>query len=439
MTAVLTSRSGKTARSKKEFERASRVLVGGVDSPVRAFSAVGGTPLFFKSGSGSRVTDLDGNRYLDYCGSWGPLILGHAPAAVLAAVKKTLVSGTSFGAPTVAETELGERIQKALPSIERLRFVSSGTEAVMSAIRLARGFTGCPKIIKFQGCYHGHSDGLLIKAGSGALTHGVPDSAGVPQEVIAHTVVLPYNDTAKLDETFEEIGPLIAAVIVEPVAANMGVVLPTPEFLKKLRDITQRHKCLLIFDEVVTGFRLGRGGAQSHFGITPDLTCLGKIIGGGFPVGAYGGRREIMEKLSPLGPVYQAGTLSGNPVAMSAGIATLDRLTPGLYQSLEKRTAKLTEGLAALAKKAGVAVQINSIGSLFTVFFASSRVWNYGSAIMADTKQYAAFFHAMLEEGVYLPPAQFEAAFVSAAHTDSDIAQTLKAAEKAFKKMKRSS
>jgi len=421
------------SRSEELFARAQRVIPGGVNSPVRAFKAVGGSPPFIVWGEGSRVRDADGRVYTDYVGSWGPLILGHAYPDVVQAVRDAALSGTSFGAPCPAEVELAERVVRLMPSIEKVRFVSSGTEAAMSALRLARGFTGRSKILKFEGCYHGHADSLLVAAGSGVATLGIPGSPGVPAGTVADTLTAPFNDLRAVEEVVSVHGKDLAAVIVEPVAGNMGCVLPSPGYLEGLREITRREGALLIFDEVITGFRLGLGGAQAQYRIEPDLTCLGKIIGGGLPVGAYGGRAEIMSRVAPEGPVYQAGTLSGNPLAMAAGCATLDALRgPGVYDRLAALTTKLTDGLAAAAKAAGVEVTLNRIASMFTVFFGRGPVTDYASAKASDTARFARFFHGMLRRGVYLPPAQFEAAFVSLAHTDLDVETTLRAARDAM-------
>jgi glutamate-1-semialdehyde 2,1-aminomutase len=420
-------------RSREIFDRSRRYLPGGVDSPVRAFQAVGGEPVVIARGEGPHVYDVDGNRYVDYVCSWGALILGHAYPAVVEAVQRAAACGTSFGAPTEAEAEMAQMVVEAVPSIEMVRFVNSGTEATMSALRLARAFTGRDKILKFEGCYHGHADGLLVRAGSGVATLGLPDSPGVPASYAQETIVARYNDVSSVQRLFDEYAGQIAAVIIEPVAGNMGVVAPQPGFLESLREITARAGSLLIFDEVITGFRLAYGGAQSLFGVTPDLTCLGKIIGGGLPVGAYGGRREIMEMVAPLGPVYQAGTLSGNPLAMAAGLATLRALRqPGFYERLESLSSQLVEGVARVAASAGVSVRLNRVGSMRTAFFTDAPVTDYASARRCDTLRYARFFQAMLERGVYLPPSQFEAAFVSAAHGESEIAYTIAAAEAAF-------
>jgi glutamate-1-semialdehyde 2,1-aminomutase len=424
----------KVIRSKQLFEEAQRYLPGGVDSPVRAFKAVGGTPLFIKSGHGSRLYDEDGNEFIDYVGSWGPLILGHAHPRVVKAIKKAVENGSSFGVPTELETTLAKLISDAMPSIEMVRFVTSGTEAAMSAIRLARAFTGRNKIVKFAGCYHGHSDGLLAKAGSGMATLGIPSSPGVPAAVTADTLVTPYNNLEVVGQLFKDFGSDIAAVIVEPVAGNMGVVLPKPGFLEGLRSLTSQHGALLIFDEVITGFRVAYGGAQQLYEIKPDLTCLGKIIGGGLPVGAYGGRRDIMQMVAPSGEVYQAGTLAGNPLAMTAGIETITILKEsGAYQELERKATLLEKGIVKAADKAGVAIQLPRIGSMFTIFFTKNPVMDYETAGRADTTLYARFFHQMLSQGIYFPPSQFEAAFVSTAHTNKDIQSTIGAAEKAFR------
>ncbi len=422
------------ATNRELFEEAQRFFPGGVNSPVRAFRAVGGQPFFVASAQGATITDVEGRTYLDYVGSWGPMIVGHAHPRVVAALQKAAERGTSYGAPTPQETELARLVMGALPSIERLRFVSSGTEACMSALRVARGFTGRDGILKFDGCYHGHADSLLVKAGSGAMTFGVPDSGGVPADLARHTLTVPYNDVAAVRRVFAEAGDSIAAAIVEPVAGNMGVVPPRLGFLEALREVTARHGALLIFDEVITGFRVGWGGAQGLYGVRPDLTCLGKIIGGGLPVGAYGGRRDVMEAVAPLGPVYQAGTLSGNPLAMTAGIETL-RLcqAPGFYESLEAKARRLAEGLAAAARGAGVAMRGTRVGSMMTAFFTERDVVDYATAKSANTQRYAPFFRAMLEQGVSLAPSQFEAAFISAAHSETDINRTLDAARAAFR------
>jgi glutamate-1-semialdehyde 2,1-aminomutase len=419
--------------SESLFERAQRLIPGGVNSPVRAFRGVGGTPRFLRAGQGAHVTDVDGRTYVDFLGSWGPLILGHAPAEVVEAVAEAARSGTSFGAPTAAEVDLAERITAAVPSMEMVRLVSSGTEAAMSAIRLARGFTGRDVIVKFDGCYHGHADSLLVKAGSGGATFGVPDSLGVPAALAALTVALPFNDLEAVAQLMAARGAEVAAVLVEPVAGNMGVVPPAPGFLAGLRELCTRHGALLVFDEVITGFRVARGGAQALYGIRPDLTCLGKVIGGGLPVGAYGGAAGVMSKVAPLGGVYQAGTLSGNPLAVAAGLATLRALERSdAYSRLEAHGARLAAGLARAAEKAGVPLQVNRVGSMLTAFFTGQRVTDYASAKTSDTARYARFFHAMLERGVYLAPSQFEAAFVSLAHSDADLDQAGTAAQEAL-------
>ena len=421
------------SQSVSHFARAQQLIPGGVNSPARAFGGVGGSPIVMDRAQGAYLYDIDGNKYIDYIGSWGPHILGHRHPAVINAILAALEKGTSFGAPCELETQLAELVIDAVPSIERVRMVSSGTEATMSAIRVARGFTGRNILIKFAGCYHGHVDSLLVKAGSGALTLGTPSSPGVPPGCTADTLVLEYNDSSQLEDVFSRQGSEIAAVILEPVVGNMGVVIPELEFLKTLRSLCDRYGALLIFDEVMTGFRVAYGGAQSRFGIRPDLTTLGKIIGGGLPVGAYGGRSDIMSVVSPLGPVYQAGTLSGNPVAMASGIATLKTLKESNpYPHLESLTRKLTTGLSELARKAGIAHTVPRVGSMFTFFFNPATITNLGTASNSDTKAFARYFHAMLEQGIYLACSQFEANFVSAAHTDHDITLTLKAAESAF-------
>ncbi len=419
--------------SDKLFAEAQRYLPGGVDSPVRAFRAVGGTPLFITRGKGSKIYDADGHEYIDFVGSWGPLILGHAPPVVVRAIKQAAGHGTSFGAPTEAETILARMISAAMPSMQMLRFVSSGTEAVMSALRLARAFTGRDKIIKFAGGYHGHSDGMLVKAGSGLATLGTPDSAGVTRGCAQDTMVAPYNDHGAVAQLFERYPAEIAAVIVEPVAANMGVVQPQPGFLAGLRETTHQYGALLIFDEVITGFRAAYGGAQALYSVRPDLTTLGKVIGGGLPVGAYGGRREIMQLVAPLGSMYQAGTLAGNPLAMAAGIATIEALhDPALYRRLEENSSALEKGIAQVAAEVGAKVSISRVGSLLTVFFMSTVPLDYQSVQGADTAQFACLFHALLSRGVYWPPSQFEAAFVSLAHSDRDIQQTIQAIRQAL-------
>ena len=417
------------------FQEACRYIPGGVNSPVRAFRGVGGEPIFIARASGPRIESADGRTFIDYVGSWGPMILGHADPAVIGAVREKIVDGLSFGAPTAIETDLARRVIELVPSIELVRMVSSGTEATMSAIRLARGFTGRDRIVKFEGCYHGHSDSLLVKAGSGALTLGVPTSPGVPADFARYTTTLPYNDAAAADECFRAMGGEIACVIVEPVAGNMNCVPPVPGFLETLRELCTRHGAVLIFDEVMTGFRVARGGAQALYGIRPDLTTLGKIIGGGMPVGAFGGRREIMERLAPLGPVYQAGTLSGNPVAMAAGLATLAGLSaPGFHERLAARTTALVEGLEAAAREAGVPFTTNHVCGMFGLFFTDeARVTSYEQVMRCDVERFKRFFHAMLDAGVYLAPSAFEAGFVSAAHGEAEIDATLEAARKAFR------
>ena len=420
-------------RSRELFERSQRVIPGGVNSPVRAFRAVGGTPVFFREGRGSRLVDEDGRQYIDYVGSWGPLILGHADPEILEAIGRAAARGLSFGAPTALELEMAELLTGALPSLEQVRLVSSGTEAVMSALRLARGFTGRKVIVKFEGCYHGHSDFLLVKAGSGALTFGNPTSAGVPEELTSHTLVLDYNDPQQLAEAFAKYGADIAAVVLEPVAGNMNFVRPSDEFMKTLRELCTRHGAVLIYDEVMTGFRVGAKCAQGIFGITPDLTTLGKVIGGGMPVGAFGGRRDIMQKLAPVGPVYQAGTLSGNPVAVTAGLATLKRvLQPGFFDRLGRLTTQLVEGLAREAKQAGVAFSAASLGGMFGVFFQPAPPRSFKEVMQGDREAFNRFFHAMLERGVYLAPSAYEAGFVSSAHTPADLEATFAAARHAF-------
>ena len=416
------------------FERAQRLIPGGVNSPVRAFRAVGGSPPFFERASGAHLWDAEGKRYIDYVGSWGPMVAGHTHPAVVEAVQEAASRALSFGAPTEAEVELAECLCRLMPSLDMLRLVSSGTEATMTAIRLARGFTGRERIVKFEGCYHGHADALLVKAGSGALTFGHPSSAGVPADTAAHTAVAHFNDASGIRKVFEEQGKTIAGVIVEPVAGNMNLVLPQPGFLETLRDECTRHGAVLIFDEVMTGFRVGLGGAQARYGIRPDLTTLGKVIGGGLPVGAVGGRREIMEKIAPLGPVYQAGTLSGNPVAVAAGLATLKLVQQtGFQERLEATTRSLVEGLAAEARKARVGFSAQSIGSMFGVYFREAAPRSFAEVMQCDRERFNRFFHAMLERGVYLAPSAYEAGFVSAAHGADEIEATLAAAREAFK------
>ncbi|MBU2678280.1 MAG: glutamate-1-semialdehyde 2,1-aminomutase [Gammaproteobacteria bacterium] len=416
------------------FTNAQRVIAGGVNSPVRAFAGVGGEPVFFKSAKGAWLEAEDGRKYIDYIGSWGPMILGHGHPAVIDAVTETARQGLSFGAPCVLETQIAEKICALVPSIQRVRMVNSGTEATMSAIRLARGHTGRDKIIKFEGCYHGHSDSLLIKAGSGALTLGVPSSPGVPAGLAEHTVTLPFNDADAVQRAFTELGEQIACVIVEPVAGNMNMVPPVPGFLDSLREACTKVGAVLIFDEVMTGFRVAKGGAQAVFGIEPDLTTLGKVVGGGMPAAAFGGRAEIMASIAPDGPVYQAGTLSGNPVAMAAGLATLQQIDePGFYESLSDSTQRLMDGLAAAAMDAGIAIATENEGGMFgLVFTADGPVRSYAQVAAADIERFRKFFHGMLDEGVYLAPSAFEAGFVSAAHSDDDIAATIAAARRVF-------
>ncbi len=422
------------SRSQALFEAAQRHIPGGVNSPVRAFRSVGGTPVFFESAAGAHVTDVDGTRYIDYVGSWGPMILGHAHPEVIAAVTERVAKGLSFGAPTALETEMADRVCELVPSMQLVRMTSSGTEATMSAIRLARGFTGRDRLIKFEGNYHGHADSLLVKAGSGMLTLGEPSSPGVPPVLAELTVTLPYNDADAVRDTMAKVGDKVACIIVEPVAGNMNCIPPVKGFLETLREVCDRHGTVLIFDEVMTGFRVARGGAQGLYGITPDLTTLGKVIGGGMPVGAFGGRRDIMEQISPLGPVYQAGTLSGNPIAMTAGLKTLELLSaPGFYESLGATTERLTGGMEAAAAAAGVPLSTNRAGGMFGLFFTDEGpVTDFARATACNQRQFNAFFHAMLERGVYLAPSAFEAAFVSAAHGDAEIDATLAAAAESF-------
>jgi glutamate-1-semialdehyde 2,1-aminomutase len=424
-------------KSTKLFARAQQVIPGGVNSPVRAFKAVGGTPLFIHSASGSHITDIDGRTYVDYVMSWGPLIHGHAPRGLVKAVSAIAKRGTSFGAPTELEVEFGELVRSMMPSIERVRFVSSGTEATMSAIRVARAYTRREKLIKFEGCYHGHADQFLVQAGSGLTTLGVPTSPGVTGAAAADTLLATYNDLSSVERLCETFPDQIAALIVEPIAGNMGVILPETRFLQGLREICSRYRIVLVFDEVITGFRVGTGGAQGWSEVIPDLTCLGKIIGGGLPVGAYGGREGLMRLVAPSGPVYQAGTLSGNPLAMTAGLWSLKRLTKRLYQQLTQLGGHLVDGIGDAARRAGVAVQVNGVGSAFTPFFTSSPVCNYQSALRADAARYGAFFKGMLARGVYPPPSQFEAWFLSAAHTTRDVEKTIRAAREAMKEVAR--
>ena len=423
------------SKSEQLFATAIDLIPGGVNSPVRAFRGVGGTPVFIKSAKGARITDVDGNSYIDYVGSWGPMILGHAEDEVIAAVQEVAANGTSFGAPTELEIQLAQEVIDAVPTIEMVRMVSSGTEATMSAIRLARGVTGRDRIVKFEGCYHGHGDSLLVKAGSGVATLGLPDSPGVPSVLAQNTITLPFNDAEALEQAFAKHAD-IAAVIIEPVVGNMGCVPPRSGYLEAVRSLTTKHGALLIFDEVMTGFRLARGGAQELYGIKPDITTLGKIIGGGLPVGAYGGSREIMNYTAPAGPVYQAGTLSGNPLSMTAGLVTLRRLRDKtIYERLENSSRRLCDGLARTAQDAGITTIINRVGSMWTSFFTSDPVVDWNSANKCNRETYGRFFHAMLDAGVYLAPSQFEAAFVSLAHTDEIIETTIEAAQKAFRRI----
>ncbi|AKP48003.1 MULTISPECIES: glutamate-1-semialdehyde 2,1-aminomutase [Bacillus] len=423
-------------KSKQAYKDAVKLMPGGVNSPVRAFRSVNMDPIFMERGKGSKIYDIDGNEYIDYVLSWGPLILGHANDQVIEAIKKTAENGTSFGAPTIMENKLAKLVQERVPSIEIVRMVSSGTEATMSALRLARGYTGRNKIVKFEGSYHGHGDSLLIKAGSGVATLGLPDSPGVPKGVAENTIAVPYNDLEAVKQAFEKYGEDIACVIVEPVAGNMGVVPPVPGFLEGLRKVTKEYGSLLIFDEVMTGFRVDYHCAQGYFGITPDLTCLGKVIGGGLPVGAFGGRADIMEKVAPSGPIYQAGTLSGNPLAMTAGYETLRQLTPDLYKEFVRKADRLEEGIHAAAEKYEIPHTINRAGSMIGLFFTNEKVINYETARTSDLELFASYYREMANEGIFLPPSQFEGIFLSAAHTDEDIEKTIAAAEKAFKKIR---
>jgi len=424
-----------TEKSNLEFKKTCEIIPGGVNSPVRAFKSVGGEPVLISNGKGSKITDIDGNVYIDYVSSWGPLILGHAYEPIVEAIKKTAEKGTSYGAPTLQETEMAELIVSMVPSVEMVRMVNSGTEATMSAIRLARGVTGKNKILKFAGCYHGHGDGFLIKAGSGAVTLGLPDSPGVTESVAKETLIADYNNISSVEKIFAEFGKDIAAVIVEPVAGNMGVVLPKKDFLEGLRKITQSNGAVLIFDEVITGFRISKGGAQEYYGISPDITTLGKIIGGGLPVGAYGGKKEIMKQLAPVGTIYQAGTLSGNPLAMAAGIEMLKILknNPSIYTELERKTAKLENGLKENLRKTGNKGVINRVGSMMTLFFNDlDKIESYDDVMKSDKEKYARYFRKSLESGIYFAPSQFEAAFVSNAHTDEDIERTIEASYNAL-------
>ena len=426
------------ARSEKLFAAASRILPGGVDSPVRAFKSVGTSPIFVERGRGATVRDADGHTYIDYVMSWGPLLHGHAPKGLVKALANAAAQGTSFGAPTELETRLAQRVATLMPSMERIRFVSSGTEAAMSALRVARAATKRDRVIKFEGCYHGHADSFLVQAGSGATTHGVPTSPGVPAAVAADTLLACYNDVDSVERLIDRHRGHVAAVIVEPIAGNMGVVPPRDRFLEGLRALCNREGIILIFDEVITGFRVRPGGAQQALQVRADLTCLGKIIGGGLPVGAYGGRADLMDLVSPVGPVYQAGTLSGNPLAMTAGLWSLEALSPQLYRDLAKLGARLAAGLADAARAAGVDLQINAFGSMLTPFFTRTPVRDYQSALASDTQAYAAFFREMLARGIYLPPSQFEAWFLSAAHTEGDVDKTIRAAKEAIKRVKSS-
>jgi len=426
----------KRKKSITVYRRALEMIPGGVDSPVRAFKAIGISPTFIDRAKGSKIWDIDGNEYIDYVGSWGPMILGHAHPGVVAALKKAIPKGTSYGAPTSLEVELAAKVKKAFPSMELMRMVSSGTEAVMSAIRLARGYTGRDKILKFEGCYHGHGDSLLVKAGSGATTFGIPDSLGVPEDLAKHTLTASYNDLEGVKSLVRQYSGQIACIIVEPIAGNMGVVLPEKEFLEGLRKICNGEGIILVFDEVISGFRVAYGGAQELYQIKADLTCLGKIIGGGLPVGAYGGKREIMEKIAPLGGVYQAGTLSGNPLAMTAGMVTLELLrSKKVYQDLEKKTSYLTDAISEKAEERGIPITINRGTGMFTLFFTAGPVRDYRTAKTSDTKRFAQFFIEMMEQGIYLPPSQFEAWFISLAHTQKDLDQTIEACDTAFKKV----
>ena len=431
---MLRRKRSRYTRSEKLFAAASRILPGGVDSPVRAFKSVGGHPLFVARARGAHLEDVDGNRYVDYVMSWGPLIHGHAPKGLLKALGAAAARGTSFGAPTELETRLAQLVATLMPSMERVRFVSSGTEAAMSAVRVARAATGRDRIVKFEGCYHGHADAFLVKAGSGAMTLGVPTSPGVPAAAARDTLLARYNDLGSVEKLFADNPGGIAGVFVEPIAGNMGVVPPADGFLHGLRALCDRHGALLVFDEVISGFRAAAGGAQQLAGIRPDLTCLGKIIGGGLPVGAYGGRANVMDLVAPAGPVYQAGTLSGNPLAMTAGLWSVEELSPKLYRRMAALTAKLAAGLADAARDAGIAMQVNAVGSMLTPFFTTQAVRDYDTALLADAQAYGRFFHEMLRRGVYPPPSQWEAWFLSGAHTDRDVEATIKAARAALNK-----
>ena len=425
----------KRAQSESLFQEAQKYIPGGVNSPVRAFKAVGGNPLFIAKAKGSRITDVDGNEFIDYVSSWGPMIFGHAHPRIVDAVSKQAQLGTSFGAPTQLETELAQKVVAAVPSIETMRLVSSGTEATLSALRLARGFTGRDKIVKFEGCYHGHGDSLLVKAGSGVLSLGLPDCPGIVADLAKNTLNVPYNDTQAVEQLFAKMGKEIACLIVEPIGGNMGVVPPQSGFLELLRKVTAESGTLLIFDEVITGFRVAYGGAQKLYGVTPDLTCLGKIIGGGLPVGAYGGKQEIMDHIAPVGAVYQAGTLSGNPLAVTAGIEMLNLLSQsGVYEDLEKKSERLCNGFKENVKKLGVTATFTRVGSMFSMFFTDQEIISFDSVKTSDTELFKRYFNAMLEEGIYIAPSQFEAGFISAAHTDDDIDQTIEAQSRALQK-----
>lgn len=419
-----------------QFKAAQQHIPGGVNSPVRAFRGVGGDPIFIARAHGAYITDSDGKDYIDYVGSWGPMILGHAHPEVIATVKAAADNGLSFGAPTELETQMADRVCELVPSMDMVRMVSSGTEATMSAIRLARGFTGRDKLIKFEGCYHGHADSLLVKAGSGALTLGVPNSPGVPASLAEHTLTLPYNNLQSVADTLAQLGDQVACLIIEPVAGNMNCIPPAPGFLEGIRELCTKHGVVLIFDEVMTGFRVALGGAQAHYDITPDLTTLGKVIGGGMPVGAFGGKREIMEQISPLGPVYQAGTLSGNPIAMSAGLKTLELISvDGFYEMLSEKVVYLTDGILAAARDAGIAMTCNRIGGMFGLFFSSQQVSSFSQATQCDLEQFKAFYHGMLQAGIYLAPSAYEAGFVSSMHSQADLDATIAAAKKVFAKI----
>jgi len=429
----------KTDKSQALFIQAQKSIPGGVSSPVRACKSVGCDPVFISKAAGSKVYDVDGNEYVDFVCSWGPMILGHNHPAVLEGIQAALADGTSFGAPTPLEVELAELVIEAMPSVEKVRFVNSGTEATMSAIRLARGYTGKDKVVKFNGCYHGHADSFLVQAGSGVVTLGIPGSPGVPEDIVKNTLSIPYNNFEIMEQTLRGQSSEIACVIIEPVAANMGVILPAPGFLEKLRELTTELGIVLIFDEVITGFRLALGGAQAKFGINPDLTCMGKIIGGGLPVGAYGGKKEIMAMIAPEGPVYQAGTLSGNPLAMAAGIATMKLMSaPGFYDRLDAKAASYASELQALAKKYSIDATLNRVGSVMTTFFTKQAVTDFDSAMTSDTEKFASHYQNMLAEGIYLAPSQFEAAFISDAHSPEDISLALEKTECSFRKLSKS-